>query len=122
MVERALAEIEGSSTLERCAGAPTSMTSPILGSEPSTAQHEALQNFIKRLLNPKDRTASPGVSPDAGTMAAASASSATSASPDCSGKTAPRTSSGGVGGPASESRGSQMDPDADSVTEDGMQR
>ena len=74
------------------------------------------------MLNPKDCTASPGASLDAGTITAASASSAASASPDCSGKTAPRDVEWGVGGPASESRGLQMDADADSVTEDGMQR
>jgi hypothetical protein len=70
-VERALAEMEGSSGatlggLGRRAGAPTS---PILGSAPSPTQHEVLQNFFKSLLNPKDRAASPGtsaVSPGAG--------------------------------------------------------
>ena len=50
------------------------MTSPILGSEPSTSQHEASQHFLKRLPDPKDRAASFGVSPGAGTMAAANAS------------------------------------------------
>ena len=102
-VERALAEMEGGSTLERCAGAPIS-TSPIFESEPSMVQHEVLQNFIKRLLNPKGLTASLGVSPGTGTMAAVSVS------PDCSEKTAPRTLSGGVGGRASVSGGSQTDP------------
>ena len=35
---------------------------------------EASQNFLKRLPDPKDHTASPGVSPGASTMAAANAS------------------------------------------------
>ncbi|KAN0140374.1 Dynein light intermediate chain (DLIC) domain containing protein [Lactarius tabidus] len=100
-VERALAEMEGSSGatlggLGRRAGAPTS---PILGSAPSPTQHEVLQNFFKSLLNPKDRAASPG----------------TSAPP----ATGPRTSSGSTGGGASGSGGSQTDPDAGSGTEDG---
>ena len=73
-VERALVEIEGSSTLERCAGAPTSTMSPILESKPSKSQHEASQNFLKRLPDHKDRAASPGVSPGADMMAAANAS------------------------------------------------
>ena len=70
-VERALAEIEGSNTLERCAGAPTS---PILGSEPSTSRHEASPNFLKRSPDTEDRAASPGVSLGACTMAVANAS------------------------------------------------
>ena len=70
-VERALAEIEGSSTLERCAGAPTS---PILRSESSMSQHEASQNFLRRSPDPEDRAASPEVSPGAGTTTAANAS------------------------------------------------
>ena len=55
------------------------------------SQHEAPQNLFKRLPNPKDRAAGPGVS-GTGTIAAASAS------PDCNKKMAPRTSSGSVGG------------------------
>ena len=105
--------MEGSSTLGRRAGAPTS-TLPILGSQPSTTQHEALKNFFKRLLSPKDRAASPGAIPGAGTMAAASAS------PDRSANTAPRTPSwGSAGDRASGSGGSQTYPDAGSGTEDG---
>ena len=48
--------------------------SSILGSELSTSQHEASQSFLKWLPDPKDRAASPGVSPSAVTMAAANAS------------------------------------------------
>ncbi|KAF8261673.1 dynein 1 light intermediate chain [Lactarius quietus] len=113
-VERALAEMEGSSGgatlgLGRRSGAPTS---PILGSAPSPTQHEVLQNFFKSLLNPKDRAASPGtsaVSPGAGTAAGKPAA------------TGPRTSSGSTGGGASGSGDSQTDPDPDagSGTEDG---
>jgi dynein light intermediate chain 1 len=52
-VERALAEMEGSSSGATpggglgCAGAPTS---PIIGDAPSPAQHEVLQNFFKSLI------------------------------------------------------------------------
>ncbi|KAN0140383.1 hypothetical protein V8E53_001592 [Lactarius tabidus] len=113
-VERALAEMEGSSGatlggLGRRAGAPTS---PILGSAPSPTQHEVLQNFFKSLLNPKDRAASPG----AGIPGTAAASGSGSGKPAAAG---PRTSSGSTGGGASGSWGSQTDPDAGSGTEDG---
>ena len=81
-VERALVEMEDSSTLGRRSGALTS-TPPILGSPPCTTQHEASQNFFKRLSNPKDSAVSPVVSPGAGSIAVGSAS------PDCSGKKAP---------------------------------
>ena len=107
MVERALAGMEGSSDLGRRVGA-SAPTSPILGSALSPNQHEVLQKLFKSLLNDKDRAASHGVSPGAGTIAAATTGT------EASGKTpatGPRTSSGG--------RGSQKDPDAGSGKEGG---
>ncbi|KAH9036025.1 dynein light intermediate chain-domain-containing protein [Lactarius deliciosus] len=115
-VERALAEMEGSSAgtslgglgLGKRAGAPTS---PILGSAPSPTgqtQHEVLQNFFKSLLNTKDRAASPGSAVSPG---------ATVGKPP---PTGPRTSGGGAGGGGTSTSGdSQTDPDAGSGAEDG---
>ena len=100
-----------SSTLGRRAGALTS-TLPILGRPPSTTQHGASQNFLKWLSNPKDRAVRPVVSPGAGSIAV------TSASPDCSGKKAPRSLSGGVGA-GQVGGGLQTHPDAGSGTEKG---
>ena len=64
MVERALAEIEGSSTGAtlrglRHVGVPTSSSLRIA---PNLAQHEDLLNIFKSALNPKDGAASPGTS------------------------------------------------------------
>ncbi|KAN0140377.1 hypothetical protein V8E53_001586 [Lactarius tabidus] len=60
-VERALVETGEAvaprfGVLGRGASAPTS---PIPGSMPNPTQHEVLENFFKRLLNPKDCAASP---------------------------------------------------------------
>ena len=113
-VERALAKMEASSmevTLGglRRGGAPTS---PSLGSAPSPTQHEVLQNFFKSLLSPKDRAASPGTS-----AVSPGATAAPAGKPVATG---PMTSSGSAGGGgASESGGSQTDPDGGSGMEDG---
>ncbi|KAF8260901.1 hypothetical protein EI94DRAFT_1747313 [Lactarius quietus] len=115
MVEYALAETEGSSSLGglglgRRMGAPTL---PFLGSAPTSTQHELLQNFFKNLLNSRDRAETPSTSaesPRAGTTVTSSGKLVA---------TRPRTSSGSSGGGARGSECLQADPDAGSGAEDG---
>ena len=98
------AVIEGG--LGKCAAAPTSMSSPIHGSTPSPTQHEVLQNFLKSLLNRKDRAASPWTAESPGAVGTIAAESV---GVGASGKmpvTGPWTSSGSVGGEASRNEGS----------------
>ena len=73
-VERELLEIKVG--LRKRAGEAPTPTSPVLWSAPSPTQHEVLRTFLKCLLDPKRRAASPGtlaVSPGAGAMSTATA-------------------------------------------------
>jgi dynein light intermediate chain 1 len=104
-IKRALAELDGSSTLCGLGRHTDAPTSSILGSAPSLTQREVLHNFFKSLLNPKDRAV--GLGSETATMAAAS------------GKPLVTGPSAGGGASASASGGPQTDPDAGSGTEDG---